>query len=116
MSSTACRSTAGTRASGTSTLKKILAAVLSGTLRTGRRASSPRRALRRRSPPCSRLWAVASSDCLCGRHPRLRFLPFFRVIVRVKSTRHRKSESNTHHSQGWRIGTRTLRHRPQQLL
>ena len=76
MLSVASRSISGARASGTSVLKKILAAVSSSTRSSGLHATSPRRALRRRSLPFSHIRAGASWKRLCRRPPRFRFLLF----------------------------------------
>ena len=114
MSSAASRSTAAVRASGTSTLKKIFAAVPSVTAHrpAGQQpAECPAQALPALQPPPG--GRLPGSPVPAS--PTVALFALFSCHNSGKETLGRsKSKSNTHHSQGWlkHTGTRTLRHRP----
>ena len=88
------------KALGMSTSKKIFTADASSTRLTGRRASSPRRALPIRSR--IRLRAVAAGDRRCWRRPRLRSLPLFLAMTGAEYDLGIGIHSyNTNHTQAW---------------
>ena len=80
----------------------------SRTRRTGRRASSPQRAVPSRSSPRNRLRAVATRDRRCRRRPLLRRLPLFRAMTGAKYDWGTCMRSNnTNHTQVWRHRAKT---------